>query len=68
MPEEDGISLLRSIRDRESERGERRMPALAITAQPSFETQNSALQAGFSGLLSKPLRLRQLIELVENLH
>ena len=68
MPEEDGISLLRSIRDRESERGERRMPALAITAQPSFETQSSALQAGFSGLLSKPLRLRQLIELVENLH
>lgn len=68
MPEEDGISLLRSIRDREVERGERRMPALAITAQPSFETQSSALQAGFSGMLSKPLRLRQLIELVENLH
>lgn len=68
MPEEDGISLLRSIRDRELERGERRMPALAITAQPSFETQTSALQAGFSGMLSKPLRLRQLIELVENLH
>lgn len=68
MPEEDGISLLRSIRDRENERGERRMPALAITAQPSFETQTSALQAGFSGMLSKPLRLRQLIELVENLH
>lgn len=68
MPEEDGIALLRSIRDRETERGERRMPALAITAQPSFETQTSALQAGFSGMLSKPLRLRQLIELVENLH
>ncbi len=68
MPDEDGISLLRSIRDRESERGERRMPALAITAQPSSETQNSALQAGFSGLLAKPLKLRQLIELVEKLH
>lgn len=68
MPEEDGITLLRSIRDREAERGERRMPALAITAQPSFETQSSALEAGFSGMLSKPLRLRQLIELVENLH
>jgi CheY-like chemotaxis protein len=67
MPDEDGISLLRSIRDRESERGERRMPALAITALPSSETENSALEAGFSGLLAKPLKLRQLIELVEKL-
>jgi CheY-like chemotaxis protein len=68
MPDEDGISLLRSIRDREAERGERRMPALAITAQPSTETRTLAIEAGFSGMLAKPLKLRQLIALVENLH
>lgn len=67
MPGEDGISLMRSIRDFEQRHGVPPMPALAITAQPSADTRDSAIEAGFSGLVAKPLRLRHLLDILARL-
>ncbi|MGE0314700.1 MAG: response regulator [Lautropia sp.] len=62
MPDEDGISLMRSIRATERGLGLPPMPALAITAEPSLATRASAIDAGFARIVAKPLKLRRLLD------
>jgi signal transduction histidine kinase/ActR/RegA family two-component response regulator len=53
MPDEDGLSLIRSIRQREAADGGA-IPAIALSAYARAEDEREAIQAGFSAFLSKP--------------
>ena len=65
MPEMDGFDVIRRVRELPPPAG--RIPALAITAHPSFENRRDALRAGFQDLLGKPAEPGQLVELVVRL-
>jgi hypothetical protein len=53
MPDEDGLSLIRSMRQREAADGGA-IPAIALSAYARAEDEREAIQAGFSAFLSKP--------------
>jgi CheY-like chemotaxis protein len=61
MPEVDGFEVVRRMRQL-GPVGE--MPAVAITAHPSFENRRDALRAGFTDLVSKPVDPAALVDLV----
>ena len=54
LPDRDGYDLVREVRARESG-GERRMPAVALTAFASAEDRARALEAGFDAHVAKPI-------------
>jgi PAS domain S-box-containing protein len=60
MPGEDGYSLLRKIRQRETTR----TPAIAVTAYVRDEDRTRSLRAGFGGHLGKPVAEADLIDAV----
>jgi CheY-like chemotaxis protein len=61
MPEMDGISATRAIRERERSAG-RRIPIVAVT---SNENRDECLRAGMDAYLPKPLRLGPLSKTLE---
>ena len=61
MPDEDGYSLLHSLRREERRRCERRIPALAVTAFARQEDRQRALAASFDDHLPKPVDPDQLV-------
>jgi signal transduction histidine kinase len=63
MPEEDGYSLIRALRQFPVERGGQ-TPAIALTAFAREEDRLRALSAGFHMHLSKPVEPRQLVAAV----
>ena len=68
MPDEDGYSLLKKLRDRASDNGGN-IPAIALTAMARPEDSERALSAGFQMHISKPVEIEELslaiAELVE---
>ncbi len=66
MPEEDGLSLLRKVRQLPKHRGGE-VAAIAITAFATQEDCQSCLDAGFQKHLSKPFDADELINIVTNL-
>lgn len=60
MPGLDGISFLRSVRERDMD-----VPVLLITGSPSLETAIRAVEYGAFRYLLKPVRLPELIQSVE---
>jgi signal transduction histidine kinase len=60
MPEEDGFSLIQTLRQLPSERGGQ-TPAIALTAYAREEDRVRSLAAGFQVHLSKPIEPRQLV-------
>ncbi len=66
MPDEDGYSLIRTIRASEAP-GARRLPAAALTSYARDEDRRQALLAGFQLHLAKPIDSRSLIEAVARL-
>ncbi len=66
MPEEDGYSLIRQVRDLEQQRGEK-IPALALTAYATEQDQKQALAAGFQMHLAKPIDPAELVTVVAEL-
>jgi CheY-like chemotaxis protein len=66
MPEEDGYSLIRKIRQRSPERGAL-VPAVALTAYAKIEDRVTILAAGFQMYLSKPADPNELIAVVGSL-
>ncbi|MEH1998958.1 MAG: response regulator [Nostoc sp.] len=66
MPEEDGFSLIRQVRELEAEAGGQ-IPAAAITAYATEQERQKAIDAGFQMHLAKPIDLTQLVLVIANL-
>ena len=65
MPEEDGFSFVRRVRQ-SSTLGER-LPAIALSAFADARSEESARAAGFSAFLAKPARPDALVGLIDRL-
>ena len=59
MPEEDGYSLIKRIREKEATTG-KRLPAVALTAFARAEDRFQALQAGYNMHVAKPVEPAEL--------
>ncbi len=66
MPEEDGFSLIRKIRELSNEEGGD-IPAIALTAYARAEDRVQALRSGFQMHVAKPVESAELITVVANL-
>lgn len=66
MPETDGYSLIRQVRELEAEKN-RRVPAIALTALVRVEDRARALAAGFNMFVPKPVQPSELITTIANL-
>ena len=66
MPDGDGCSLIRRIRQLHPHQGGR-MPAIAVTALASEEMQRQALLAGFQAFLPKPFEFDELATVLAGL-
>lgn len=67
MPELDGLSLVRQLRDHEGRHNLARLPTIAVTANAFDSDRTDCLEAGFDAFLPKPLEPRQLAELARRL-
>lgn len=66
MPEEDGYSLIRQVRELEAEAGGQ-IPAAAISAYVTEQERQMAIDAGFQMHLAKPIELTQLLLMIAKL-
>jgi hypothetical protein len=66
MPEEDGYSLLRRVREWEREHG-LYLPAVALTAYGRMEDRMRALMAGFQTHVAKPVEPAELAVVIKSL-
>lgn len=66
MPEQDGYSLIRSVREREGDK-DGHVPALALTAFARSDDRRRAIGAGFHMHLSKPVEPAELVTVVASL-
>ena len=64
MPEMDGLEATTAIRLKEKVTGDH-IPIVAMTAHAMKGDETRCLAAGMDGYISKPIRARDLIELVE---
>jgi CheY-like chemotaxis protein len=65
MPEEDGYSLIRSIRTRESDKTH--LPAIALTAHAGPQDEERALASGFQLHVAKPIDSSRLVASIASL-
>jgi len=65
MADMDGLEATRAIRA--EEKGNRRVPILALTAYVMKGDRDRCIAAGMDDYLSKPINWREMIVLVENL-
>jgi CheY-like chemotaxis protein len=61
MPGMDGFDLMRRVRELPPGAGGR-IPGIAITAHPSFDSRRDAERAGFGAVFPKPFATDELIE------
>jgi CheY-like chemotaxis protein len=62
MPEMDGWTVLQKIR---SEPRTAKLPVIALTAHAMKGARDEALMKGFDGYISKPFRIAELLELIQ---
>lgn len=67
MPEEDGFTFLRKLRDLERELGRAPVSAIAVSAHTIGDARLHALRAGYHTFLSKPLMPDELVATIANL-
>jgi signal transduction histidine kinase/CheY-like chemotaxis protein/HPt (histidine-containing phosphotransfer) domain-containing protein len=65
MPEMDGYSLARAIREIEADEGRRRTPIVACTANVLAGEAQACFAAGMDDYLAKPVELTQLLKKLE---
>lgn len=58
----DGFEVMRRVRQLEPPAG--KVPAVAITAHPSYDNRRDAQRAGFQDLATKPVEAAALVDLV----
>jgi signal transduction histidine kinase/ActR/RegA family two-component response regulator len=66
MPDEDGYSLIRKLRQLEAQQGGK-LPAIALTAYAGSDDRRQALLAGFQMHLTKPVDADELVAVVASL-
>ena len=66
MPDEDGYSLIRKLRELEAQRGGK-LPAITLTAYAGSDDRQQALLAGFQMHLTKPVDAAELVAVVASL-
>jgi CheY-like chemotaxis protein len=66
MPDEDGYSLIRKLRQLEAQRGDK-LPAIALTAYAGSDDRRQALLAGFQMHVTKPVDAAELVAVVASL-
>jgi CheY-like chemotaxis protein len=66
MPEEDGYSLIRRVRQLTPQEGGL-IPAVALTAYGRASDRSQALSAGFQTHMSKPVEPAELVMVISNL-
>lgn len=62
MPEMDGLTATRHIREWETEHAQPRLPIIALTADAFQEDRQNCLTAGMDDFLSKPIALDALVK------
>ncbi len=62
MPEMDGLSATRRIREVEAQRSLGRTPVLALTAHASESQRLQCLEAGMDGVVTKPVAFQALLD------
>jgi PAS domain S-box-containing protein len=67
MPDQNGYMLLETLRKREQARGDRPVPAIALTAYARNEDRIRALSAGYQMHVPKPVEPSELLTLVAKL-
>jgi PAS domain S-box-containing protein len=67
MPEEDGYSLIEQLRLIEAQKGERQIPAIALTAYARKKDSDRAMSAGFQRHITKPVEPAELVEAIASL-
>lgn len=65
LPDQDGYSLVCELRALEQQWGRARCPIIAISALTGEQHLQRCLAAGMDGALSKPIRLGQLSDVIE---
>ncbi|MBE9046332.1 response regulator [Pleurocapsales cyanobacterium LEGE 10410] len=65
MPEVDGYTLIRQIRELPSRGGQ--IPAIAMTAYAEESDRAAAISAGFQRHITKPVNVDDLIEAISSL-
>ncbi len=65
MPEEDGYSFVRKLRNLEGNKA--LLPAIALTAHAREEDEQRAIAAGFQKHVAKPINPAELVAVVANL-
>ncbi|HVX60296.1 MAG TPA: PAS domain S-box protein [Pirellulales bacterium] len=63
MPELDGLEATQAIRQNEGSKA--RLPIVAMTAHAMVGDRERCLDAGMDGYLAKPIRARELLEVIE---
>ena len=66
MPEVDGYTLIRQIREPPPEQGGQ-IPAIAMTAYAEESDLAAAISAGFQRHIAKPIKVDNLIEAISSL-
>lgn len=62
MPQMDGFTFARTLRQREVEAGTPRLPVIAMTANALAGVREQCLAAGMDNVITKPVRLSSLLE------
>ena len=65
MPVMDGFTAMRNIRDWEASKNRKKIPIIALTAYAMKEDKDRCLEAGADGYLSKPLKKKALINIIQ---
>ena len=65
MPEMDGLTLVRTLRRLEAERGLPRTPVIAVTASALAGDVDHCLAAGMDDFLAKPVELTALLQCLQ---
>ncbi len=67
MPDLDGITATRAIRDDERARGRAPVPIIALTGNSASDYGEACTRAGMNGFITKPLGLEGLVHLFHDL-
>ncbi|HEU4683175.1 MAG TPA: PAS domain S-box protein [Nitrospira sp.] len=65
MPEMDGLTATKQIREWETIEGRQRTPIVALTANGMLEAQRESLEAGCDDYMTKPIKMEQLLGAIQ---